>query len=66
MGLRQRNTCRKVPVQAYFLDDDILHCLLYESYLSTPYGLSCLSLNLSPSLSPFLNGRGRKQPFGNN
>ncbi len=27
MGLRQINTCRKVPLQVNFLDDDILHCL---------------------------------------
>jgi hypothetical protein len=34
LGLRQINTCSKVPLQVKFLDDDILHCLL-ESYLST-------------------------------
>jgi hypothetical protein len=28
LGLRQINTCRKVPLQVIFLDDDILHCLL--------------------------------------
>ena len=28
-GLRQINTCRKVPLQVNFLDDDILHCLLF-------------------------------------
>ncbi len=27
-GLRQINTCRKVPIQVNFLDDDILHCFL--------------------------------------
>jgi hypothetical protein len=33
LGLRQMNTCRKVPLHVNFLDGDILHCLL-ESYLS--------------------------------
>ncbi len=28
LGLRQRNTCRKVPLQVNFLHDNILHCLL--------------------------------------
>jgi hypothetical protein len=29
LGLRQINTCHKVPLQVNFvLDDDILHCLL--------------------------------------
>jgi hypothetical protein len=28
LGLRQINTCRKVPLHVNFLDDDILHCLL--------------------------------------
>jgi hypothetical protein len=27
-GLRQTNTCRKVPLQVNFLDADILHCFL--------------------------------------
>ncbi len=29
LGLRQINTCRKVPLQVIFLDDYILHCLLW-------------------------------------
>ena len=29
LGLRQINTCRKAPLQVNFLDDDILHCLLW-------------------------------------
>jgi hypothetical protein len=29
LGLRQINTCRKVPSQVIFLDDDILHCILW-------------------------------------
>jgi hypothetical protein len=29
LGLRQINTCRKVFLQLIFLDDDILHCLLW-------------------------------------
>ncbi len=33
MGLRQINTCREVPLQLNFLDDDILH-RLHESFLS--------------------------------
>jgi hypothetical protein len=28
LGLRQINTCRKVPLQVKSLDDDILHCVL--------------------------------------
>ncbi len=29
LGLRQMNTCRKIPLPVKFLDDDILHCLLW-------------------------------------
>jgi hypothetical protein len=29
LGLRQINTCRKGPLRVNFLDDDILHCLLW-------------------------------------
>jgi hypothetical protein len=29
LGLRQINTCRKIPLQVNILDDDILHCLLW-------------------------------------
>ncbi len=29
LGLRQMNTCRKAPLAVKFLDDDILHCLLW-------------------------------------
>ncbi len=29
LGLRQINTCRKIPSQVNFLDDDILRCLLW-------------------------------------
>ncbi len=32
-GLRQINTCRKVPLQVILLEDDILHCLLWVLYL---------------------------------
>jgi hypothetical protein len=35
LGLRQINTCRKVSLQVNFLDAEILHCLLYESYFFT-------------------------------
>jgi hypothetical protein len=31
LGLRQRNTCRKVPLRVNFLDD-VLHCLLRVLY----------------------------------
>jgi hypothetical protein len=34
LGLIQIHTCRKVPLQIKFLDDDILHCL-FDFYLST-------------------------------
>ncbi len=29
LGLRQINTCRKLPLKVNFLDDDIMHCLLW-------------------------------------
>ncbi len=32
LGLREIKTCRKVPLQVNFLDDDILQCF-YEAYL---------------------------------
>jgi hypothetical protein len=48
LGLRQINTCRKVPLQVNFLDDDILHCLLW---VLSFYALwTRLSLSFSQSL----------------
>ncbi len=34
LGLIQINTCREVPLQVSFLDDDVFDAF-YESYLST-------------------------------
>jgi hypothetical protein len=50
LGLRQINTCRKVPLQINFLDDDILHCLLWV--LSFYACTSSISLYLSISPLP--------------
>jgi hypothetical protein len=30
LGFRQINTCSKVPLPVHFLDDDILHCLIWD------------------------------------
>jgi hypothetical protein len=35
--IRQINTCRKVPLQVNFLDDDILLCCLYSSFVNAPH-----------------------------
>ncbi len=47
LGLKQINTCHKVPspfAGQFFLDEDILHYLFYESHLSTPPALPHLYL----------------------
>ncbi len=50
LGLRQINTCRKVPLQVNFLDDDILHCFLWvSSFYDPPPTHHLLYANLSNS-----------------
>ncbi len=74
LGLRQISTWRKVPLQVFFRWRHFLHCLLwvlsfYALWTQLSLSLSQslhISFSISLSLSSFLNGRGRKQPFGNN
>ncbi len=48
LGLRQVNTCREVPLQVNFIDDDILHCLLR---VLSFYGCSKTRILLSAEIS---------------
>ncbi len=56
LGLRQINTGRKVNLQVFFLDDDILHCILWVlSFYDSTFYDSCKSLTVysMPSAPPF-------------
>ncbi len=49
LSLRQINTCRKVPLKVNFLDDDILHCLLWVAQRNIIIKLSlatCCSISI--------------------
>ncbi len=48
LGLRQINICREVPLLVNFLDDNILHCLLWVlSFFGTQYLFMFLFLSQS-------------------
>ncbi len=72
-GLRQINTCRKVPLRVNFLDDDILHCLLWVLFFYGvpprppmhlwPEGVDCMAW-IPGKKWPLLTSVGGKAIYG--